>query len=393
MNIQEYIEKFTTLQINILEFIDSKEDSEEKLQNISKNIEDFKIKEYRHEFQSLLYLISKISSNHFRVPDFFSKIHKILQLLKEDISQKFENLEIFDIFRSNKKLLLILIDEQILKFDENVANEIKKSKCFENFSKFFYPEIKPFLTADQLNQIVFNQDYFEEKRKLGENDTEICQIIREDSIKEFIEFVQNNNFKINHTIEPSIYETNSFLLKCQKEFDRQPTYIEYAAFFGSIEIFEYLISNTVTIDSNLLLFAVHSNSPIIMSFFEEIQIDADNKFYKKCLNEAIKCHHNEMANYIQQNYINQKPRKSEIINYFKLEKNDQEFYMKGVVACSLKYYNFAFFPNKPNDKYLLFYAAKFNYYKIVEFLLNSRKINVNEKVISNKIFFSNKILN
>lgn len=93
---------------------------------------------------------------------------------------------------------------------------------------------------------------FYELRKAGENDSPICQLIQKDLIKEFIVYVNKNNTPLNSLIEPSIYETNSFLNSKQfcvtcdfnlyeylvKRNDNL-SLINYAAFFGSIQIFNY----------------------------------------------------------------------------------------------------------------------------------------------------------
>lgn len=62
-------------------------------------------------------------------------------------------------------------------------------------------------------EITENQDEFEKKRKIGENDNELCQLIRNDLIHEFITYVNRNNLQLTEIIEESPFETNSFLLK------------------------------------------------------------------------------------------------------------------------------------------------------------------------------------
>ena len=71
-------------------------------------------------------------------------------------------------------------------------------------------------------------------------------MIRDDNVVEFITYVNKNNISLNSMIQTSIYETNSFLLKKQSVLRRNDdgvTLIEYAAFFGSIQIFQYLQMN------------------------------------------------------------------------------------------------------------------------------------------------------
>ena len=77
---------------------------------------------------------------------------------------------------------------------------------------------------------------FSELRKQGENERYLCKLIRGDSVEEFIAYVNKMNISRNATIIQSIYETNAFLIKKQSQSDNGIMLIEYAAFFGSIQI-------------------------------------------------------------------------------------------------------------------------------------------------------------
>ena len=91
--------------------------------------------------------------------------------------------------------------------------------------------------------------------------------------------------------------------------------IEYAAFFGSIQIFNYLLKNKVELTSSLWNYAIHSRNPKIIHCLEEKRInpeieikDDEDKIkkiisYENCLYDSIKCHHNELKNYIQKKYM------------------------------------------------------------------------------------------
>ena len=48
------------------------------------------------------------------------------------------------------------------------------------------------------------------KRTISENDGIICEMIRQDSIKEFVSYTNRNYISIKSQIEPSIFETNPF---------------------------------------------------------------------------------------------------------------------------------------------------------------------------------------
>ena len=70
----------------------------------------------------------------------------------------------------------------------------------------------------------------------------------------------------------SIFETNSFLLERE-----ETSLIEYAAFFGSIQIVKYLDLNGVDLSDSLMLFAIHGKNVELNNFLEE----KETKIYKR----------------------------------------------------------------------------------------------------------------
>ena len=75
---------------------------------IKRNFKDFgiffqNIKNNKYMLKSLLHLIENISSNHFRIKNFWSKIEAILLLIKDEIIKYFSNEEIFSLFKELKK--------------------------------------------------------------------------------------------------------------------------------------------------------------------------------------------------------------------------------------------------------------------------------------------------
>ena len=79
--------------------------------------------------------------------------------------------------------------------------------------------------------------------------------------------------------------------------------IEYAAFFGSVQIFKYLYLNGVRLNENMCLYAVHGNHPEIFQIIEE-KVKISSSTYEKCFKEAIICFNNDFANYFLSNYLN-----------------------------------------------------------------------------------------
>ena len=78
MNIDEYIDVMKQLQIKFLTFIEDENDNEENFHNLVNLITDVHLEKNVHVIKSFLYLISKIANNHYRGPNFISKIEQVL---------------------------------------------------------------------------------------------------------------------------------------------------------------------------------------------------------------------------------------------------------------------------------------------------------------------------
>lgn len=230
MNISDCIDKMKHYQNDILKFLEEDENAEENFQNMIDNFENEKIQENKQFLKLTLHLIAHISSNFSHKLNFFSKIEKILNYFKNDIKSKYSNIEIFHIFKQSKRILLFLITEQIITLDESIAKKFFTDKYISfKYPEYFAPEIKPILDSitldyekrQKISQLKYFIDYlpkdFEENRKRGENEEYICQLIRDDSIEDFIVHVNKNQISLNSTISVSIYETNKFLLKNKKK--------------------------------------------------------------------------------------------------------------------------------------------------------------------------------
>ena len=253
------------IQKKLLKFI--KKNKEGNFQELTNIIENVKIIDNKYDFKSFLHLISKISNNHYRFLGFHEKIEQILSFYRNQIQNYFTNDEIFNIFKNNKRILLYLFDEKVIIFDQNILYKIINKNYEEsNKTQYFMPEII-LLTKTNDKEI---PDQFAEKRKTGENDLFICELIRNDSVEEFIAFINKNNISLNTKIEPSIYETNPFLIN-----NKEQSLIEYAAFFGSIQIFQYLMMNKVNLNSSLWKYVIHGQNPDLIHLLEDNHIEYD----------------------------------------------------------------------------------------------------------------------
>lgn len=76
----------------------------------------------------------------------------------------------------------------------------------EDIEKYFSPELGNFKYSDFSGSI----DKFKEYREKGQNESYICEVIRQDAVVEFIRHVNMNNISLSSEINDSIFETNFF---------------------------------------------------------------------------------------------------------------------------------------------------------------------------------------
>ena len=89
------------------------------------------------------------------------------------------------------------------------------------------------------------------------------------------------------------------------------------------------------------------------------------------MKEAIKCHHNDIANYILNNHLNMN------VEARNREKNPA----KNMIHYSFQYSNYYFIQNEPNNNFIFCYACIYDYYQISEYFIKTKKIDFNEKII------------
>lgn len=327
-----------------------------------------------NELKLFLCLLLRISNNHHNAASISIQINKILSFLRQKITSKFSNFEIFDIFKTSKRILLFLFEEKIIIPDEHIVKIMTSYKYSKKgYPYYFINEIKSFIDQDfasiiekENKKIDTTSLSFDEKRKIGENDSYLCQLIRNDSINDFISHVNLKNIPLRTTIEISIFESNSFLL------NKKPSLIEYAAFHGSIQIFKYLHLNKMKENSSIWLYAIHGQNPEIIHLLEENKtIKMTEKFCKNCVIESIKCHHNDLADY----FIN---------NFFENSITDDI----DVFSQSIRYCNYEYFPSNLTNEFYFDNLCKYDYFSIVKFLLSTQKVDINANSIQkNFVFF------
>lgn len=382
---QLYFLEMYRLQEQLLDFLNNETYENADLELLIKNISN--VQKDHISFKSFLRLFCQISNQAHRNSFFNTKINDILQVLAEDIKLNISNFEIFTIFENNKLILPYLFDQKIITPNLSIFHRI----CRKNYKYFLFKEFPDFLSkrfVDSIKKLLNKEgpNSFEQKRKIGENDNFICKLIRDDSIDEFIQYINMNKIDSLSEIPSSIYETNPLLLK------NSVTLIEYAAFFGSNKIFKYLLENNRDKKSSIWIYAIHGQNAQIIDLLEKNKIDPPNNSYIKCIKELIKCHNNQMFSYLYHKLTN-------------IDDNLKSYFF----SKSLKYYNFNILMNKTegfndivaflnsdlneiNNKEIdiLINLCKFDYIYAVNLLLQNKNIidNINTTYILLLLLFN-----
>ena len=354
MAMNRYIERLGSIYDLFKEYINCEYGDDETCQKLFDFLEKQKILQNNDSFREFLTLINKITKHHRRSPSFFDKIEKIILYLRKNIKKTFNNIELFYIFKRNKRVLLFLIQKKLIIFDNEIINSVnsRDENYSDDFFAYFINELKENISNEKklliekrllnCNPNIF--DDFQKKRLIGENDSYICTLIRQDSIEEFVSYVNRYNISLECQISQSIFETNTYLLY------KNPMLIEYAAFFGSIQIFQYLRLNNVYLPPSLWMYVIHSRNPELIHLLEESNIVPKDDTYEDCFTEAIKCHHNDFADYIRYNHLH-----------------------KFTTNCEIKiirYYNYQYF--KEIILYF-FYLYKYKHNKIINLYMKIKR--------------------
>ncbi|KAK8898112.1 hypothetical protein M9Y10_000381 [Tritrichomonas musculus] len=372
MNFEEFVEKKKSIQNALLEFLDDESDADDKFENFVNLVTSQQIIKNQHDFKELLYLIYDIGRYRPHVPKFISKVERVLRQFKQYLQQYFSNSEIFKIFKRNKRILLFLLEEKLMIIDESIFSIITNLKYVNmNYCKYFQPEIKQFLTEskalkderfiEQMNKEV--EENFYEKRREGENDDYLCELIRNNEIKEFIKFTEQRNLPLESGIKQSIFETNLLL-----SYKNKISLIEYASFYGSNDIIKYMEKKGVKLTSYMWFYAIASRNAELIRYLEDNHVSCHD--YEDILSISIECHYNEISNYIIDNLIKEEDLQDNIDN--QCEYNLYQF------ACESR--NYCFFPTSMKYKNMFFYSCKFDYFTLVKLYLSEGTIDINAKI-------------
>lgn len=193
--------------------------------------------------------------------------------------------------------------EMCFVIEKLIENEFIESKdiIYQRTPLFFAHILNPSLfktmcyleretySSEMLDQI--NENDFETHKKfvkIGKNMNNIAMSIRNDNLDELQQslFEKDFKFNFNEIIPNSVYERCSFV-------NLKVTYIEYAAFFGSVKCFKYLLLNGAILTPNIAKFAVGGGNNEIIRICEQKKCD-----FKDTVQVAIKHHHWEILKWL-----------------------------------------------------------------------------------------------
>lgn len=128
LNLSNYAWKY------LFEFLDKKEQTDESYQNLSKLLSNHNFNTNETEIKPFISIITNIHSNHHRSEGFNEKIFHIYSLFLDILKQKnhYSNRSLFNIFKNDKRILLFLIEQEVLTIDEEIKEIILKNKNNNN---------------------------------------------------------------------------------------------------------------------------------------------------------------------------------------------------------------------------------------------------------------------
>ena len=383
MSFETFVEKMKSIQNSLLEFLEDESDGDNEYENFINLVSTQQIINDEHEFKALLRLINRIVNNHYRSRNFISKAERVLRQFKQGLQKYFSNSEIFNIFKDNKRILLFLLEEKMMIIDEYIFPIITSSEYAEkNYCEYFQPEIKRFVAEENIGKYgsenkslkdnkfieVMNKEIetnFYEKRREGLNDDYLCEQIRNNEIQEFIRFTEQRNLSLEICIKKSIFETNRLLT------DKSDIkLIEYASFYGSNDIIKYIEKKGVELTSSMWIYGIHSCNAELIRYLEDNHVSPPDNDYERILEESIKCHHNDISNYIIDNLMNEED----------LQNNIENNYNDNLYRYAVESHNYCFFPANMKYQNMFHFLCEFDYYTLVKLYLTEGTIDINAKI-------------
>lgn len=111
MEIEAFINSMKDIYSALLSYIDANDGSDREFQSLIEILKKTEIHQNKEKVRLIFQLISKIADNHFRLPDFLSKLEKLFNYLIKDKSYPISDF-ITDYLNYNKLVLFLLLEKK-----------------------------------------------------------------------------------------------------------------------------------------------------------------------------------------------------------------------------------------------------------------------------------------
>lgn len=172
--------------------------------------------------------------------------------------------------------------------DQHLFEDCSKQYIHVFKHNFAPPKLKNY--SIQFDSLQSNQ-WKDLKNSIGNNPNELAKILANDEITAFKPYFKKG-FKINQRIPPSILECNEILLN-------EPTLVQYAAYYGSMNCFDYLVKNGANLDLldknkvSIAQFVAASGNVELLSRLRSLKCNLEG-----ALNFAVLYHRKEVFDYL-----------------------------------------------------------------------------------------------
>lgn len=117
----------------IITTIQSKDDLEKNVVNIFNYIFEKKIKENKKDLLLMIKLLLSLSNNYQKSENFFPIFENFFIFCKKEMQEFFNNVDIFNICKTNKRILLFLLENGYIIPDHSIFDIIKHEQNYTHF--------------------------------------------------------------------------------------------------------------------------------------------------------------------------------------------------------------------------------------------------------------------
>ncbi|OHT01640.1 hypothetical protein TRFO_31526 [Tritrichomonas foetus] len=292
--LEEIFQQLIQFQKTITEYLETDAINEDQMQCLfhKLNIHDPNLPEARPVLDMFLrmlcYLnIAMSNSNNASIVQFMKTVEYFLPTFKKaidnyrEVNKLFNDKEIFRLFKYHNPAILHLFHQGLLK--PPLANYTIENYFITEMYYFSKSFTSANITKEQYNSL---------RESNIHSIDEISHIIRSDNAILFQEYFAKTNLDVNSEVPECFYEINKELSKNERKLSM----LDYASYFGSLDIFKYLLLNNAEISQFTPIYAVIGGNSEIMHILEDSKVI----FTSKCMKKAIKYHRNNIFNYLHE---------------------------------------------------------------------------------------------